>query len=217
MRDQEQEYPKHQPGRVTHDHHDPFAPDVQEEGELEPRGHPVHQREVATTPEIPYGHARKALIVGLIAGILYEVGRVVITLTYADTYREGTKYLLTDMPTSLSLTLTGLGALGYLIGIVFFFLGGLLIGRIAVLRRWAFIGGFVGGVLCAIISSLLQQIPSYPSATHTGFSGGFVGISGGLIVLLIYSLILCLITGGLTWVGAWLSTRRHPYYVGYSG
>lgn len=218
LHDQE-EYPKHQPGRGERNHHDPFEAAVQEEGELEdrPRQGPVHQHEVATTPELPYARGRKALIVGVIAGILYEVARVVITLVNSDAYREGAKYTLDKMPAGLAATLTGLGALGYGIGVVCFLLGGLIIGRISVHRRWAFIGGFVGGILCALVSTLLQQIPAYPSNTHTGFNGGFVGISSGLLILIIWSLFLCLITGLISLLGGWLTTRRHPYYVGYAG
>lgn len=218
MRDRDQEYPKHQPGRGEHEHHDPFA--IQEEGELEePQGRerPVHQRETATTPELPYARGRKALIVGVIAGAIYEVARIVITLVNSATFREGAKYTLDKMPSGLAFTLTELGVLGYAIGVVGFFLGGLIIGRVSVHRRWAFIGGFVGGILCSLVSSILQQIPGYPSNTHTGFNGGLVGVSSGFLVLILWSLFLCLITGLISLLGGWLTTRHHPYYVGYYG
>lgn len=218
LHDPDQEYPKHQPGRQVHDHHDPFETDVQEEGDLEdPQHKGLHQRDDATTPQLPHAHRRKAVIAGLIAGALYEIARVTITLMNASLYQEGAKYQLTSMPAGLAAQLTGLGALGYAIGAVLFFLGGLLIGRIAVQRRWAFIGGFVGGVLCALVGSLLQQISSYPNAGHTGFSGGFIGISSGFLILIIYSLFLCAITGAISLLGGWLVTRHHPYYVGYYG
>jgi hypothetical protein len=218
MRDQErEEYPKHQPGHGTHAHHDPF--EIQEEGELEdqPRHSPVHQREAATTPQLPHARGRKALIAGLFAGVIYEVARVTITLVNADLYRKGASYAVTDMPAGLAFTLSLLGALGYAVAVVAFFIVGLIIGRISVHRRWAFIGGFIGGLLCCLVSSILQQIPSYPSATHTGFSGGLVGISGGFAVLIIYSLIGSVVIGLICLFGAWLTTRRHPYYVGYAG
>jgi hypothetical protein len=219
MRDSE-EYPRHQSGKGKRegDHVDPFASQDQAEGELEDqprRQGPIHQREVATTPQLPPGHARKALLVGLIAGLLYEGERVILTLANANIYREGARYTLNTMPASLAATITGIGALGYLIGIVVFFVGGLIIGKISVRRRWAFIGGFIGGVLCALIGSILQQISAYPNAGHTGFSGGFVGVSSGLLVLLIFSLFLCAITGVITLFGGWLMTRHNPYYVGY--
>lgn len=217
MRDQEQEYPRHQPGRGMHNHHDPF--EIQEEGELEeaPKHSSMHQREIATTPELPHARGRKALLAGLIAGIIYEASRITITLVNADLYRKGATYTLTEMPAGLAATLSGLGFLGYAIAVVAFFLVGLIIGRVSVHRRWAFIGGLVGGLFCCVVGSILQQIPSWPSATHTGFSGGIAGISGGFAVLIIYSLLGSIAMGLICLLGAWLTTRRHPYYVGYAG
>lgn len=217
MRDQEQEYPKHQPGRGTHNHHDPF--EIQEEGELEeqPRHGPLHQRETVTTPQLPHARGRKAVIAGIAAGLIYEVARVAITLANADLYRKGATYTVTEMPAGLAATLSGLGALGYAVAVVAFFIAGLVIGRISVHRRWAFIGGFVGGLFCCVVGSILQQIPAWPSATHTGFSGGLAGLSGGLAVLIIFSAVGSLFIGLVSLLGAWLTTRRHPYYVGYAG
>src|SRR5947209_957645 len=88
-----EEYPKHQAGRGKRDHHDPFAPDVQSEGELEerPRRGPVHQRERASTPQLPAHHGKKALTIGTSAGILASAQGIVITLVNSGLYQQVSK------------------------------------------------------------------------------------------------------------------------------
>ncbi|HLG75723.1 MAG TPA: hypothetical protein VKX46_04875, partial [Ktedonobacteraceae bacterium] len=132
MRDQEQEYPRHQPGRGAHEHHDPFA--IQDEGELEdrPRG-PMHQREQATTPELPPGHARKALITGVVLGVLVSLQGILLTLKNADTYKEAAKYVQSNnMPLGLASTIFGIFVLGLVISAIIYLIGGMVIGRISV-------------------------------------------------------------------------------------
>jgi len=222
MGDQEQEYPKHQPGRGNHDHHDPFA--IQEEGELEDqprkRGEgPVHQREAATLPQLPAGHARKALIIGAIAGILASAQGVVLTLVNSGAYNEADKYInnASKMPLDVASKLVGLFVLGVVISALIYFIGGLIIGRVSVRRRWAFIGGFLGGIISSLIGDILKLIPSYPNAGNNVGSGGVLGVGSGFVALLIGFILLGVLAGLVSLFGAWLTTRRHPYYVGYSG
>lgn len=218
MRDRDQEYPKHQPGRGEHEHHDPFA--IQEEGELEEpqrRDRPVHQRETATTPQLPPGHASKAMIIGVVLGALVSLQGILLTLKNADLYKQAAKYTKDSMPLNLASSILGIFALGLVISFVIYFIGGLIIGKVAVHRRWAFIGGFIGGAVSSIIGSLLKLIPAYPNAGNTGMSGGLLGFGGGLAALLISTIILSVIAGLITLLGGWLTTRHHPYYVGYYG
>src|ERR1700741_2879556 len=125
MRDQEQEYPKHQPGRGEKDHHDPFA--IQEEGELEDqprhRGAPVHQREAATTPPLPRRHARKALIVGIVAGVLASVQGIVLTLANSSAYTAAKESSLNG---DAAFKLVGLFFLGVAISTLIYLIGGLV-------------------------------------------------------------------------------------------
>ncbi|MGH2509432.1 MAG: hypothetical protein ACRDHZ_18800, partial [Ktedonobacteraceae bacterium] len=164
LHDHEQEYPKHQPAR---DHHDPFAPApaVQEEGELEERG-PVHQRTAATTPQLPPGHVRKALIIGAILGVLVSIQGIVLTLKNADTYKQAATFINdpNNMPTGISESVFGIFFLGLVISLLIYLVGGLIIGKVAVHRRWAFIGGFVGGLVSSTIGAILKLIPAYPNA-----------------------------------------------------
>lgn len=213
MRDHEQEYPKHQPGRGEHQHHDPFA--IQEEGELEERG-PIHQRKAATTPQLPHGHARKSLIIGTILGLLASAQGIILTLKNADVYKEAAKYTK-DLPARIWGAEIGIFVLGLGISLLIYLIGGMVIGRVAVHRRWAFIGGFVGGFVSSLIGAVVKQIPGYPNVSNTGFSGDIAGMSAGLVTLLIASAVLGLVAGVVCLLGAWVTTRRHPYYVGYSG
>lgn len=217
MHDHEQEYPKHQPGRGERNHHDPFA--TQEEGELEEERSPLHQRTAATTPQLPHGYVRKAVIIGAILGILVSAQGIFLTLKNASTYQEAAKFVSDpgNMPTSVSSSIFGIFVLGLVISLVIYLLGGLIIGKIAVHRRWAFIGGFVGGLVSAIIGALLKLIPAYPNAGNTGMSSNALGFGGGLIALLISFVLLGLLAGAICLLGAWITTRRHPYYVGYAG
>lgn len=218
LHDPDHEYPKHQPGRGERDHHDPFATDVQSEGELEERG-PIHQRSAPMTPQLPRGHASKALIGGVILGVLVSAQGIFLTLKNANLYTQAAKYVKdpSQMPRGLAGSIFGIFALGLLISLLIYVIGGMIIGRIAVHRRWAFIGGFVGGLVSAAIGALLKFIPAYPDASSTGFSGNPLGMGGGLVALLISFILLGVLAGVLCLLGAWLTTRRHPYYVGYSG
>lgn len=218
MRDHEQVYPKHQPGRGERDHHDPFASDIQEEGELEERG-PVHQRAAATMPQLPHGHARNALIIGAVLGILTSVQGIILTIKNAGVYQEAAKFVNNPsaMPAGIAASVFGIFVLGLVISLVIYLLGGLIIGKISVHRRWAFIGGFVGGVVSALIGDVLKLIPAYPNAGNTGMSSSVLGVGGGLVALLISLVLLGLLAGAICLLGAWLMTRRHPYYVGYAG
>lgn len=219
MRDPDQQYPRHQSsGRGEHEHHDPFA--IQEEGQLEEPKHRergLHQREEATTPQLPPGHARKAMIIGVVLGALVSLQGVIITLLNAGIYRQAATYTQTSMPLGLATSILGLFLLGLLISTIIYVLGGLVIGKLAVHRRWAFIGGLIGGLVSSVVGAILKQIPSYPNAGNTGFSGGMLGLGGGLVALLISVILLCVLAGLTTLLGGWLMTRHHPYYVGYYG
>src|SRR5258708_36617152 len=92
MRDAEHEYPLHQ----SHQHNDnghhgvlddqPEDDGSEAERPLRSGAGSLHQREVATTPALPRGRVKNALIIGVIAGILSIPQRIIITLVNAPTY-----------------------------------------------------------------------------------------------------------------------------------
>src|SRR5437764_7812189 len=96
MRDSEEEYPLHQPGRPSHQgaFDDQSAPELDKEEQEQPsrsrrRGQgPFHQREMPVTPELPTGRFRKALTIGAIAGVLCTLQNLIIVLINAPTYQH---------------------------------------------------------------------------------------------------------------------------------
>jgi hypothetical protein len=218
MRDPDQEYPVHQPRRNGHRH--PFDDQTDEDikdredfREPVPAGQdPLHQREVSATPQLPRGVLRKTLLIGVVAGVLAALQGIIITFANASLYHTVSTTPQDKLTLSLAEAVFGLFCLTLFISLLIYFVAGFVTGKIAVERRMGFLTGFVAAAVSYILGFLVQQIPGYPNARATGFSGGFVGLSGGLIA----SLILLAISGGIAGLvslaGAWLATRRHPYY-----
>lgn len=218
MQDSDQEYPLHQPrgnGR-----HRPFDDDtedgVADEGGLQetvqPGQGPLHQREAPSSPQLPRGHFSKALIIGAIAGALAALQGIIFTLANASLYHTVSTTPQDKLTLSLAEAVFGLVCLTFFISVLIYFIAGFVIGKVAVARRMGFIGGFVAGAVTSILGFVVQQIPGYPNARATGFSGGLIGLGGGLITSLIFLAILGAIAGLVSLAGAWLATRRHPYY-----
>jgi hypothetical protein len=92
------------------------------------------------------------------------------------------------------------------------FLAGFVTGKVAVLRKMGFLTGFVAGAVIYTLSFLLNYIPGYP--THLAGSGvrGLVGVGSGILASFIFLLVWGVIGGLVSLAGAWLATRKHPYY-----
>ncbi len=216
MRDREQEYPSHQSGSREYSNHDPSEVDAESEGDMTDWDS-IHQPSSATNSQLPQGYVWKALLIGVIAGILASAQGVIIILANSQVYLNANRSINSaSAPLGPALTILGLTALSVIISAIIYFIGGLITGRIVVRRRWAFFGGFAGGVVSSIIGAILKLIPSYPNAGNTGFSGGLLGVGGGLIALIIGLIILGVLAGLVSLFGAWLTTRHHPYYFGYT-
>ncbi len=218
MRDPDQEYPLHQPRGNGHHHafDDDTEPEVDGEGRVrEPvqvgQG-PLHQREVPATPQLPRGRLRKTVLIGVIAGALAALQGVIITLANASLYHTVSTTPQDKLTLSLAEAVFGLFCLTLFISLLIYFVAGFVTGKIAVERRMGFLAGFVAAAFSYILAFLVQQIPGYPNARATGFSGGLIGLSGGLIASLILLAISGAIAGLVSLAGAWLATRRHPYY-----
>ncbi len=216
MRDAEQQYPLHQPG--GNGRHHPFDDDTEDDlgglqEPVQPGQAPLHQREVPSSPQLPRGHFSKALIIGLIAGILCAIQSVVITLVNASTYQTYvTSGAQQTVQNALAFTLFGLACLTFFISMLICFIAGFITGKVAVARRMGFLTGFVAGVITYALSFLLNYIPGYPTHLASSGSGGLIGVSGGIVVSLVFLLVWGLIGGLASLAGAWLATRRHPYY-----
>jgi hypothetical protein len=164
-------------------------------------------------PQLPHNRFTKALIIGIAAGLLCALQSVVITLVNSSTYQtyvtSGTQQTVQN---AIALTLFGLACLTFGISMLICFIAGFVTGKVAVLRRMGFLTGFVAGAITYTLSFLLNYIPGYP--THLASSGGrgLVGVGSGILVSLIFLLVWGVIGGLASLAGAWLATRRHPYY-----
>jgi hypothetical protein len=172
--------------------------------------------EELVSPQLPHNRFVKALIIGVVAGLLCAMQSVVITLVNSSTYQtyvtSGTQQTVQD---AVAFTLFGLACLTFVISMCICVLAGFVTGKVAVLRRMGFLTGFVAGAVTYTLSFLLNYIPGYP--THLASSGvhGLVGVGSGIVASLIFLLVWGVIGGLASLAGAWFATRRHPYY--YAG
>jgi hypothetical protein len=221
MQESEESYPIHQSqDRVEKDHH--HSLDDKNESELEKRSIPpppastVRQREQATNLELPRQRLRNALIIGAIAGFFCVAQSILITLSNASTYHAFDTSKDTAVKNALAFTIFGYAALTFFISLVILCIAGFIAGKIVVQRRLGFLAGFLAGIIVYAIGFITNYIPNYPGVQHTASSSTGNGIvMGGLLVSLIFLLVWGIIGGLVSLLGAWLSTRKHPYYTGY--
>jgi hypothetical protein len=174
----------------------------------------MHQRTLPANPRLPRGHLRKALIIGVIAGLVATLQGIIITLANASLYHTVSTTPQNKLSLSLAEAVVGLLCLNLFISLIIYFAAGFITGKVAVDRRLGFLAGFAAEAVAYILGYIVQQVPGYPSAHATGFSGGLAGLSGGIITALILLVLAGVIAGLVSFFGAWLATRRHPYYSG---
>ncbi len=207
MQDSEEGYPLRQPqDRVEKGHNRPFN----DKDEPSPVG-PVHQRERITTPVLPPHRFRNALIIGVIAGVFCVAQSIVITLSNTSTYHAFDIAKDTAVKSALAFTIFGFAALTFFISLVILCIAGFIAGKVVVQRRLGFLAGFI----VYATGFITNIIPNYPDVQHTASSTASNGAIGGFLVSLIFLLVWGIIGGLVSLLGAWLATRKHPYYIGY--
>jgi hypothetical protein len=165
------------------------------------------------SPQLPRNRFTKALIIGIAAGLLCAFQSVIITLVNSSTYQTYvTSGSQQSVQNAVAFTLFGLACLTFGISMFICFIAGFATGKVAVLRKMGFLAGFVAGAIIYTLSFLLNYIPGYP--THLAGSGvrGLVGVGSGILVSFIFLLVWGVIGGLVSLAGAWLATRKHPYY-----
>jgi hypothetical protein len=169
-------------------------------------------------PALPHGRLGVALTIALAAGIIASLQSIVVTLVNGELYRQAAQIANNPsrLPISVATTIFGLFCLTSVIGLAIYFIAGFITGKMVVDRRMGFLSGFAAGVIAQVIGYIAQYIPNYPGTVNSGISGGFIGLSGGTIVAVVVLLVVALIAGLAGFLGAWIATRRHPYYAGYS-
>ena len=220
MQDSEEGYPLHQPqDRVEKGHQLPFdnkgEPALEKKYTPPPPVGPVHQRERVTTPVLPPHRFRNALIIGVIAGVFCVAQGITITLSNAATYHAYDIAKDTAVKNALAFTISGFAVLTFFISLVIFCIAGFIAGKIVVQRRLGFLAGFLAGIITYVFRFITNYIPNYPDVQHTASSTASNGAIGGFLVALIFLLVWGIIGGLVSLLGAWLATRKHPYYIGY--
>lgn len=220
------EYPFHQPGHGGH--HDPFDDDTEVDDDLKQRRsasqppipryqtqEPFHQRDAPSSPQLPAHHMRNTLIIGLMAGIVGALQSIIIVLVNAPIYNSAKDKAQGSLTLNLAGSIVGLLCLMIFIGLLIYFIAGFITGRIAISRRLGFLAGFVAGIVTAVINYFIHQLPQYPDTSTRGSIGGPGNFVGGLIVGLVVLVLIGLVSGCVSYLGARIATRRHVYYTGY--
>lgn len=218
MQDPDQQYPLKQPPRHQH-----AFDDFQDDDTVQPVGSPriqqapLHQRGMPIRPVLPRRRLRTTLAIALAAGIIASLLSIIVTLANGELYRQAAQFASNPsrLPISVATTIFGLFCLTSVISLALYFVAGFITGKVTVDRRMGFLSGFAAGVIAQVIGFIVQYIPNYPGTVNSGINGGFIGLSGGTIVAVVVLLVVALIAGLIGFLGAWLATRRHPYYVGY--
>ncbi len=148
-----------------------------------------------------------ASVAGIIAGILVMIVNIAITLSNSTTYQRAVSEGNSVTQTTAYIV-TGLLCLNLFIELLIFGMTGYIVGRAVVQRRLGFLAGVLGGAIAYLASFLVRYIPNYPGNTAT--SGATNAATIG--VALIFVLVSAILGGLISLFGAWLATRRHPYY-----
>jgi hypothetical protein len=204
MRDANQQYPLHQHG--GNGHHQPFDDDTEVEFDDE------DDLQEPVSPQLPQNRFTKALIIGIVAGIIVALQGIIFTLANASLYHTVSTTPQDKLSLNLAEAVFGLFCLTLFISLLIYFLAGFVTGKATVERKMGFLVGFVAAAVSFILSLIVQQIPGYPNARGTGLSGGVFGLAGGLLTIVIFLAISGVIGGLVSLAGAWLATRKHPYY-----
>ncbi len=176
-----------------------------------PRPRPL-PRAVQET-RLPHHRLRTAILAGVIAGILCIIQSIIITFANASTYVAFEKATQAAVKNALAFTIFGIGLLTFFISMVIVLIAGFIVGKAAVKRSYGFLTGFIAGLLDYALGFLIQFIPNYPgTAGANGSVSGTAPLVGGIFISIVFLLIWGIVGGLVSLLGAWLATRRHPYY-----
>ncbi len=239
MNDSEQEYPLHQPQtRLQPQISNMQSPqDSQQNAPTVPvmpdsvpksktnRRIPSNLRGSSAASQLPRGRLTNAVITGIIAGFLCIAQSIIITFINAPTYKAydiahiATKHAtgsnlaqLQATENALALTITGYALLTFVISMIILLIAGFILGKIVIERRLAFLAGFIAGVLDYGLSFITRYIPSYPGNSTVATSNSSTVIVSSVFIVIILFLLWGVIGGLVALLGAWIASRKHPYY-----
>ncbi len=157
----------------------------------------------------PNGRLR-AVITGVVGGIITVIVHIRIAYAYAPLLNQGTHpgESVSSQATNLA---SLLGFLSVPIDLLIAFFLGMLVGRIAVKRDLGTRAGRLFGGIVGVGLLATHYIPGYPGVITTTIviNAQFLqGIGVAILLLLLY----IRVGGFMSRMGARLATRKHPYY-----
>lgn len=162
--------------------------------------------------EIAAGGGLKALLIGLIAGIVGALVSVIIAFLGSPVYQQAAREAK-NLSLNLAYAELGLACLSFFISLLVCFFAGFIAGKRVVLRKFGFYAGALAVIVIYLCQFLTRYIPNYPGNLTSQGSTNAAAFSGGLIVSLVFLLILTFIGGLMGLWGAARATHNHPYYL----
>jgi len=176
----------------------------------------MRDSEEAISATLPRYRFRNAVIIGVLASVFCIAQSLAITLANAPTYHAFDIAKDQAVKNALAFTIFWFAVLTFFITLLILLITGFIAGKIVVQRRLGFLAGFITGLIVYGAGSITSLIPNYPGVQHTTSTTS--GNGGPLIVLLIalvFFLVWGIIGGLVSLLGAWIATRKHPYYTAY--
>jgi MFS family permease len=150
------------------------------------------------------------LLIGAAVGFLCVIINVVLTFVNAPIYEavahEGSAV------TANTYTVFGLACLNFLIQVLACFLAGFVVGKWLALRKPGFFAGAVTAFVVYVSSFLANYIPGYPGRLTPSTPTSSTAITNGTITVIVFLIVWMAIGGLMSLWGAYVATRRHPYY-----
>lgn len=176
----------------------------------------MRDSEAAISPALPQHRFRNAVIIGALASIFCIAQSLAITLANASTYHAFDIAKDQAVKSALAFTIFGYAALTFFITLLILLIAGLIAGKIVIQRRLGFLAGFITGFIVYGVGFITNYIPNYPGVQHTtSTTSGGGGLVVASLIALIFFLVWGIIGGLVSLLGAWIATRKHPYYSEY--
>jgi hypothetical protein len=163
--------------------------------------------------EIPVRSSTKALLIGLIAGIVGALVNVIMTFLGSPLYQQVAGQTNSTSANSVDYIAAALTCLSFFIVPLACFFAGFSTGKQMILRKFGFYAGALAGTVMFLCSFLVRYIPNYPGNLTSQGTANVAAFSRGLIVSLVFLLIWIFIGGLMGLWGAARATHKHPYYL----
>ena len=151
-----------------------------------------------------------ALGIGALGGIVILIISIVISLANRSVFQTAARQG-SNISLGTAQLILGLTCAIYLVSLAISFIDGYVVGKKAVRRLYGFYAGLLVGGIAYLGSVLVEYIPNYPGRANT--STGTSSVAGGLVVLLVTTIIWMILGALFSLWGTFVATRRHPYYL----